>query len=61
MQLVLFARSAHGSGARLVEAAQRVGARVKLDVDPVYLVLRRPLDRDFEPEPTPDVDPDPIT
>jgi len=47
--------------ARVVEAAQRIGAGVKLDVDPAHLMLCRPLERLFEPEPAPDVNPDPIT
>ena len=61
MHAVPFAGPADAGGARVVEAAQRIGGGVKLDVDPAHLMLCRPLKRLFEPEPAPDVNPDPIT
>jgi hypothetical protein len=61
MHAVPFAGPAHADGARVVEAAQRIGAGVKLDVDPAHLMLCRPHERVFQPEPAPDVNPDPIT
>ena len=57
---VPFARSAYAGGARVVEAAQRIGAAVELDVYPVHFMLCGPLDRVLELEPTPDIYPDPI-
>ena len=54
---VPFARSAHAGGARVVEAAQHIGAAVELDVDPVHFMLCGPLDRVFELEPTSDIIP----
>jgi hypothetical protein len=53
----MYGRSA--DGARVVEDAQCIGAAVKLDVDRTHLKLP-PLERLFEPEPTPDINPDPI-
>jgi hypothetical protein len=61
MHAVPFAGPAYTSGTCIVEAAQRIGAGVKLDVDPAHFMLCRPLERLFEPEPAPDVNPDPIT
>ena len=58
---VPFACSAHAGGARVVEAAQHIGAAVELDVYPVHFMLCGPLDRVFELEPAPDIYPDPIT
>ena len=61
MHAVSFAGPAHAGGARVVEAAQRIGVGVELDVDPAHFMLCRPLEPLFEPEPAPDVNPDPIT
>jgi hypothetical protein len=47
-------------GARVVEDAQCIGAAVKLDVDRRHLMAPPSLERLFEPEPTPDINPDPI-
>ena len=60
MDSVLFARPAYAGGARVVEGAKRIGAAVKLYVDPAHLVLCRPLDSVFEFEAPPDINPDPI-
>jgi len=58
---VPFARSAHAGSARVVEAAQHIGAALELDVYPVHFMLCSPLDRVFKLEPPPDIYPDPIT
>jgi hypothetical protein len=50
---VPFARSAHAGGARVVEAAQHIGAAVELNVYTMHIMLCGPLDRVFELELTP--------